>query len=108
MKPSGRTLDEICDYARECFFKKNGYYATEEDAIRLTDEARKAIRAKKENEQNNIRTVEEILNHERECFYKKNGYYPTEEESIRLTDEAIRLTAEARKAIRDNKEDDST
>ena len=48
MEPSGRTLDEICDYARECFFKKNGYYATEEDAIRLTDEARKAIRAKKE------------------------------------------------------------
>ena len=47
MEPSGRTLDEICDYARECFFKKNGYYATEEDAIRLTDEARKAIRAKR-------------------------------------------------------------
>ena len=108
MEPSGRTIDEICDAMSECFFRKNGYYPTVEEAIQLTDEARKAIRAKKENEQNNIRTVEEILNHERECFYKKNGYYPTEEEAIRLTDEAIRLTAEARKAIRDNKEDDST
>ena len=48
MEPSGRTIDEVCDEMRECFFKKNGYYATEEDAIRLTKEAREAIRAKKE------------------------------------------------------------
>ena len=48
MEPSGRTIDEICDAMSECFFKKNGYYPTVEEAIQLTDEARKAIRAKKE------------------------------------------------------------
>lgn len=48
MKPSGRPLSEVFDNMRESFFKKNGYYATEEDAIRLVKEARQAIRAKKE------------------------------------------------------------
>lgn len=43
---SGRTLDEIRKEARECFFKKNGYYPTEEDCVRLTDEARQEIKKK--------------------------------------------------------------
>lgn len=51
MQPSGRTLDEVRKEARECFYEKNGYYPTEEDAIRLTDEARKAIKLKRENSQ---------------------------------------------------------
>ncbi len=46
--PSGRTLDEIRKEARECFFKKNGYYPTEEDCVRLTDEARQEIKKKRE------------------------------------------------------------
>lgn len=44
MKPSGRPLREVFASAREEFYKANGYYATEEDAIRLTEEARAAIR----------------------------------------------------------------
>lgn len=46
MQPSGRTLNEVFDHMRECFYKKNGYYPTIEDAIRLTDEARKATASK--------------------------------------------------------------
>lgn len=49
MQPSGRTINEICETARQEFFEANGYYPTEEDAIRLTDEARAEI--KKEQEQ---------------------------------------------------------
>ena len=46
--PSGRTIAEICRSAQESFYKANGYYPTEEDAVRLTDEARREIAAEKE------------------------------------------------------------
>lgn len=47
MKPTGRTLREACEAAQEGFYKKNGYYPTPEDAIRLTEEAREEIRQEK-------------------------------------------------------------
>lgn len=52
MKPSGHTFSELFDAMSECFFKKNGYYPTEEEAIRLTDEARKATRPKEYTDRN--------------------------------------------------------
>lgn len=47
MKPSGRSLREVCEEAQEDFFKANGYYPTTEEAVRLTDEARKEIAEEK-------------------------------------------------------------
>lgn len=47
-EPSGRTVEEVLKSSREEFFKKNGYYGTNEDAIRLTEEAREEIRKEKE------------------------------------------------------------
>lgn len=47
-EPSGRTMKEVMEFSREDFFKKNGYYGTVEDAIRLTEEAREEIRKEKE------------------------------------------------------------
>lgn len=47
-EPSGRTMKEVMESSREDFFKKNGYYGTVEDAIRLTEEAREEIRKEKE------------------------------------------------------------
>lgn len=48
MKFSGRSLDEICEAARENFYKANGYYPTVEEAVRLTDEAREEIKKEQE------------------------------------------------------------
>lgn len=42
-EPSERTMKEVLASSREAFFKKNGYYGTEEDAVRLTEEARQEI-----------------------------------------------------------------
>ncbi len=36
-EPSGRTMEEVLKSSRENFFRKNGYYGTNEDAIRLTE-----------------------------------------------------------------------
>lgn len=47
LKPSGRTIREVCEQAQKEFFEANGYYPTEEDAVRLTDEARQEIEAEK-------------------------------------------------------------
>ena len=47
-EPSGRTVEEVLKSAREEFFRANGHYGTVEEAIRLTDEARKEIRNEKE------------------------------------------------------------
>lgn len=47
LKPSGRTIREVCEQAQKEFFEANGYYPTEEDAVRLTDEARREIEAEK-------------------------------------------------------------
>lgn len=41
---SKRTIEEVLNSSREAFFKKNGYYGTNEDAIRRTEEAREEIR----------------------------------------------------------------
>lgn len=46
IQPSGRTIREVFASMREDFYRHNGYYPTEEEAIKLTDEARKAIREK--------------------------------------------------------------
>ncbi len=43
MKRSGRSFDEICKSSKEAFYKANGYYPTEEETIRLTDEVKKKI-----------------------------------------------------------------
>ncbi len=43
MKRSGRSLREVCEEAQEDFFRANGYYPTEEEAVRMTDEVRKKI-----------------------------------------------------------------
>ena len=48
MKPTGRTIREVCKQAQEEFFRANGYYPTEEDAVRLTEEARAEIRKERE------------------------------------------------------------
>lgn len=47
MKPSGRSLREACEEAQEDFYRANGYYPTTEEAVRLTDEARKEIAEEK-------------------------------------------------------------
>ncbi len=47
MKPSGRSLREVCEEAQEDFYRANGYYPTTEEAVRLTDEARKEIAEEK-------------------------------------------------------------
>lgn len=47
MKPSGRNLREVCEEAQEDFYRANGYYPTTEEAVRLTDEARKEIAEEK-------------------------------------------------------------
>ncbi|MBQ8922688.1 MAG: hypothetical protein IJ060_11130 [Oscillospiraceae bacterium] len=47
-KPSQRMVEEVLKSSREEFFKKNGYYGTNEDAVRLTEEAREEIRMEKE------------------------------------------------------------
>lgn len=44
---TGRDIEEICETAREEFFKKNGYYPTPEEAVILTDEARKELECEK-------------------------------------------------------------
>ncbi len=49
MKPSGRTIEEVCESAREDFFKANGFYPTVEDAVKFTDEVRREINMQKEN-----------------------------------------------------------
>ncbi len=48
MKPSGRTIIEVLESMQESFYRANGYHPTEEDAIRLTDEARREIELEKE------------------------------------------------------------
>lgn len=40
MEKSNLTLREICENAQEEFFKANGYYPTDKEAIELTEEAR--------------------------------------------------------------------
>lgn len=47
-RPSGRTVEEVLRSSRESFFRKNGHYATEEEAVVLTEEARKEIRRERE------------------------------------------------------------
>ena len=44
LKPSDKSIGEALDKLNEDFYKANGYYMTEEDAVRLTDEAREEIR----------------------------------------------------------------
>ena len=39
MKPTNRTFDEINESTRKSFYEQNGYYPTEEEIIKLTDEA---------------------------------------------------------------------
>lgn len=48
IKPSGRPIREVLESMGEAFYKANGYYPTEEDAIRLTDEARREIQLERE------------------------------------------------------------
>ncbi len=48
MKPSGRTIKEVCEAAQEEFFEANGYYPTVEEAVRSTDEARKETSMQRE------------------------------------------------------------
>lgn len=48
MKPSGRTIREVCEQAQREFYEANGYYPTAEDAVRLTEEARAEIRKERE------------------------------------------------------------
>lgn len=43
LKPTRRPIREVLRSMGEAFYKANGYYPTEEDAIRLTDEARMEI-----------------------------------------------------------------
>lgn len=48
MQPSGRTLDELFECTSKRFYEKNGYYPTDEDILRLTDEARRATKRESE------------------------------------------------------------
>ncbi|MGN0633225.1 MAG: hypothetical protein ACI4JW_05075 [Oscillospiraceae bacterium] len=50
IKYSGRTLKEICEIAQEEFYKANGYYPTPEQAVELTNEARREIAEEREKE----------------------------------------------------------
>jgi hypothetical protein len=55
MYPSGRSFDEISEQAQREFYEANGYHPTEEDCIRLTEEARAEIALERENhEKQNI------------------------------------------------------
>ena len=45
---SGRTFEEVCKAAQEEFYKANGYYPTPDQAVKLTDEARKETAGEKE------------------------------------------------------------
>ncbi len=47
MRPSGRSFDEISAQAQREFYEANGYHPTEEDCIRLTEEARAEIAKEK-------------------------------------------------------------
>ncbi len=47
LKPTGRPLREVLKSTGEGFYKANGYYPTEEDAVRLTEEARIEIELEK-------------------------------------------------------------
>lgn len=49
MKPSGRTIKEVCEATQQEFFNANGYYPTVEDAVKFTDEARREIDMQKKN-----------------------------------------------------------
>ena len=49
---SGRTLKEICECAQEEFYKANGYYPTPEQAVELTNEARREIAEEREKAKN--------------------------------------------------------
>ncbi len=53
LKRTNRPISEVLKETREEFYKKNGYYPTNEDAIRLTDEARAEIRHEKKNKDEN-------------------------------------------------------
>ena len=106
MKPSGRSISEVLNKMGEDFYRKNGHYMTEEEAISLTERAREEIKKEKEEElmkknddldfgwdfpegmKFSGRSLDEICEAARENFYKANGYYPTVEEAVRLTDEA--------------------
>ncbi len=48
MKPSRRSFDEISAQAQKEFYEANGYHPTEEDCIRLTEEARAEIAKERE------------------------------------------------------------
>ena len=45
---SGRPLREVLESMEKEFFEANGYHPTEEDAIRLTEEARKEIQLERD------------------------------------------------------------
>lgn len=49
LKPSGRSMEEILESMRSSVIESNGRLDTAEEAIRITDEIREAIRAE-ENE----------------------------------------------------------
>lgn len=44
---TGRPIDEVLLSMTNSFYSANGYYPTPDDAIRLTEEARKEIREEK-------------------------------------------------------------
>lgn len=48
MKPSGRSISEVLDKMGEDFYRKNGHYMTEEEAIALTERAREEIKKEQE------------------------------------------------------------
>lgn len=43
MKPTGRSISEVLNKMGEDFYRKNGHYMTEEEAIALTERARQEI-----------------------------------------------------------------
>lgn len=57
MKPTNRTIREVCEEAREQFYKANGYYPTTEDAVRLTEEARAEIQKEKAQQVNKRKSL---------------------------------------------------
>lgn len=57
MKPTNRTIREVCEEAREQFYKANGYYPTTEDAVRLTEEARAEIQKEKAQQVNKHKSL---------------------------------------------------
>jgi hypothetical protein len=54
MYPSGRSFDEISAQAQREFFEANGYHPTEEDCIRLTEEARAEIAEERKKRENGL------------------------------------------------------